>query len=92
MPYIKIDGSNNRVLRTVSDRLDLGPNGPKAITQLGITLVMVVVALVWAGNFWSNSGSGPFRFAPLIVLAMWGWMVVRSVRGARKTVEDGWRE
>jgi len=93
MPYIKIDGSDNRVLRTMSDRLDLGPNGPQVLVQVAMTLVMLVVVLVWATNFLSNSGAdGPLRFAPLLLVALGIASVVRSIRSARTSVKEGWRD
>ena len=93
MPFIKIDGSDNRVLRTISDRLDLGPNGPKVLVQVAMTLVILVAVLLWTINFWENSEpEGALKFAPLIIIAFLGTMVVNSVRAARRAVEDGWRE
>lgn len=93
MPRITIDGSDNRVLQAVSDRLDLGPNGPRVITQTAMTLLMTVAVLIWASNFWgSGNAEGPLKLAPLIIVGFLVSMIVRSVRSARKHVDDGWRD
>lgn len=91
MPYFNIDGSKSRVVRTVSDRLDLGPNGPRVITQVGMTLLMTVVVLIFSSSLWgSGDAEGPLKFAPLIIIGFLIAMIVRSVRSARKDVKDGW--
>ncbi len=93
MSHIKIDASNNRVLRTISNRLDLGPNGPDVIARLAMLLVFIVVVLLFSGRFWESSSSNwLFVLFPILFVGQFVWLITRSLRSAKKDLDEGWRD
>lgn len=76
--------SNVRGLRTVSDRLGLGSNGPSVIIEIAITLIVAMPALIWFVTRWAAvESNGLLRFAPLVIVVSIGSRIVRKVQAAR---------
>ncbi len=75
-------------VRAVSNRLDLGPNGPKVIGQLLAMLAMVVFVLFALAFI----GGGPSWWFVLLFLSPLGLAMARTLRSARADLTSGSRE
>ena len=87
-----MDDFGHGALRRMSDRMDLGPNGPKVIVQLAFVLLMIVVMLLMAPRFWDARGPGVWFLFPVLFVGQFVVMIVRSLRSARSDLADGWRD
>lgn len=79
-------------LRRASDRLDLGPNGPKVIVNVAMVLGFIVVMLLMAPRFWEARGPGFWWLFPVLFVGQFVVWIVRALHGARADLEDGWRD
>lgn len=93
MAQIRDEGPTRRGLHTMSERMNLGPNGPKVIFRLLLVFAIIVAMLVAVGPFWETEGSGLlFTVLPVLIIGQFVWLAARTLISAKRDLDDGWRD
>ena len=85
---MRIEPSNVRVFRFMSERMNLGPEGPSIIFQSLVTLVMVVAMAVWAVDRVAQGRGVIAILSPFLVAGFIALMLRDRFRRSRAQLAD----